>query len=192
MKNPKLIKKIGAVALAGIMAASFTGCRSQIDKSELENATDKIYLQNEDNMELVVVGFQEIKNSSCESEERYGYFLNDGKNSFYDVLSKDTLDLEIYNDVYDIYYTSFENLLSSEDYVLVKSVGYIDKKYLEDKLENSYYFYKDESTKKYRFSTGAGRNFNYSSAAGYFVDTVKINYEDSEIKKEEPTLEKVK
>ncbi len=57
--------------------------------------------------------------------------MNDEKTSFYDALSKETLDLEIYNDVYNIYYTSFENILSSKDYVLVKSSGYINKDYLE-------------------------------------------------------------
>lgn len=191
MKNKKMIKRIGAAFLAGIMATSFAGCKSQIDKSTLENSSDKIYLQNEDNMELVVIGFEKIEDYSCESKEIYGYFLNDEKTSFYDVLSKETLDLEIYDDVYNIYYTFFENVLSSEDYVVVKSAGYIDKDYLKNNLENNYYFYKTTGG-NCKLTTGVGFNYYYVSSVGVEVDTVKINYEDSENKKEETTLEKVK
>lgn len=197
MKNKKMIKRVGVVALAGIMATSFAGCKSQIDKSTLENASDKIYLQNEDNMELVVIGFENVYEDLCDKKERYGYFLNDEKTLFYDILSKETLDLEIYNDVYNIYYTSFENILSTEDYVVAKSVGYIDKDYLENNLEDSYYFYKKNDDYKLRTNQS---NFNYKpytcSDDEYWADMVKIDYEDSESKTEETTakettLEKV-
>lgn len=193
MKNKNMIKRIGAVALAGIMATSLAGCKSQIDKSKLENASDKIYLQNEDNMELVVIGFENMHDNWCESNERYGYFLNDEKTSFYDVLSKETLDLKIYNDVYNVYYTSFENILSAEDYVIVKDTGYIDESYLRTALGKWYYFYKDKES--FRLTT-KGLNFDYKpyicSDNDYWADMVRINYEDGENKKEETTLEKVK
>ncbi len=87
MKNKKTIKKIGAIALAGVMATSFAGCKSQIDKSTLENSSNKVYLQNEDNNDLVVIGFEEIQKKACRAEEKYGYFLTDDKTSFYDVLA---------------------------------------------------------------------------------------------------------
>ncbi len=46
--------------MAEIMASSISGCKPEIDKTEPENASDKIYLQNEENMELVVIGLEEI------------------------------------------------------------------------------------------------------------------------------------
>lgn len=72
-------------------------------------------------------------------------------------------------------------------------MGYIDKDYLENKLEDCYYFYEDDGN--YRLSTKFGSNYSYfpSSSESYYVDSFsKIDYEDNEIIEEESSLEKIK
>ncbi len=126
-KKYKLVKNIGAFALAGIMVTSFVGC--SVKNSVSEEQSEPISLYDENGNILSVIAFIDENNNNSRGEESYGYIQKNGeKYEFYDVLYDNTYSLyegQLSN--YSIYYAPFSELLLENDFNKAIAYGSVDK-----------------------------------------------------------------
>lgn len=132
-KNYKLVKGVIALGLVGVMATSFSACKTT-NFEDLENVSpeDKISLVDEDGNKLIVLAEKSKKDEYYEYGEMYGYVrVNDGKTEFYDVLKKRTIDLDACSKRFDYKYCDFTEILLDRDYSDVVTNKYVDLNNLE-------------------------------------------------------------
>lgn len=127
-KNYKLVKGVIALGMVGVMATSFSACKTTgFKNSENVNSDDKIELVDENNNKLIVLAQKPNGNDDYDESEKYGYIrVNDGKTEFYDVLDKKTIDLDVWSERFSFRYCDFTEILLDRDYPIVMENGYID------------------------------------------------------------------
>lgn len=180
-KSYKLVKGVIATALAGIMVTSFVGCHQSITQEAVQEDKNQIQLVNEENQELSVVGF--VRGIRAVDEEKYGY-INFDNMEFYDVLANKTVDLKLLSENNDIYYNTLKNVLTTEDYYVLASNGYIGEKQLKT-IEGQARFSKRRNEDYYLHENYAN---SYELLSTKFN---KLNFTDEEEKEnhyEETTL----
>lgn len=182
-KSYKLIKGVIATALAGIMVTSFAGCHHKsIKEEDVQESEKKIQIVNEDDQELSVIGF--VRDSKAIDEEKYGY-INFDNMEFYDVLTDKTIDLKVLNKNNDIYYTNLKDVLTTEDYYVLASNGYIGKEQLKE-IETQSGFSKKIGQDRYYLYENYCNSYRIISS-----EFTKMNFVDDQEKEknhEETTL----
>lgn len=185
-RNYKLIKGVIALGMVGVMATSFSACKTTGFKDlESVNSDDKIELVDENNNKLIVLAQKANGKDAYYESEKYGYIrVNDGKTEFYDVLDKNTVDLDVWSERYSFRYCDFTELLLDSDYPIVMENGYIDSSNLI-KIRRSAWV----------MSTGERIEGNYFLENNNRGVTLKdfelgVAYIDDSIEKEETTLSK--
>lgn len=183
-KSYKLVKGVIALSMVGIIATSFSACKTTgFKNSENVNSDDKIELVDENNNKLIVLAQKPNGNSDYDEEEKYGYIrVNDGKTEFYNVLEKKTIDLDVWSERFLFRYCDFTELLLDRDYPIVIENGYIDSSNLK-------------SIKRSAWVTNNGE----ISEANYILENnnrsailkdleLGVAYTDDSLEKEETTL----
>lgn len=182
-KSYKLVKGVIALSMVGIIATSFSACKTTgFKNSENVNSDDKIELVDENNNKLIVLAQKPNNKRDYDETEKYGYIrVNDGKTEFYDVLEKKTIDLDVWSERFSFRYCDFTELLLDRDYPIVMENGYIDSSNLK-KIKRSAWVLNSGDIGKNYFIENNNRSVTSKDLE------LGIAYTDDSLEKEETTL----
>lgn len=183
-KSYKLVKGVIVLGMVGIIATSFSACKTTNFKNlENVNSDDKIELVDENNNKLIVLAQKPNNKRDYDETEKYGYIrVNDGKTEFYDVLEKKTIDLDVWSERFSFRYCDFTELLLDRDYPIVMENGYIDSSNLK-KIKRGVWV---------NPSGDIGNNYSLFEKNSYATTSkdleLGVAYTDDSLEKEETTL----